>query len=83
MSDGAGDKYKGYYIKTVARAINPHSSGSFLFEGSATVSLDPAARFDALPDEHLGEDQVYGTEFEAHRHAEYAARRYIDNLEKN
>lgn len=81
MSQGAGDQYKGYYIKTHAHAVNPHSAKeSQLFEASATISLDAAAQFDALPTSHLGEDQVFDTEFEAHRHAERAAKRYIDQM---
>ena len=81
MSHGAGETYKGYFIKTVARPVNPHSSVSVLFEGSASVSQDPDAAYeDILPESHIGEDQVFGTEFEAHRHAERAARRFIDGL---
>ena len=81
MSHGAGESYKGYFIKTVARAINPHSVVSVLFEGSASVSQDPNASYeDVVPESHLGEDQVFGTEFEAHRHAERAARKFIDGL---
>ncbi|GGX35379.1 hypothetical protein GCM10007242_48070 [Pigmentiphaga litoralis] len=81
MSHGAGESYKGYFIKTVARPVNPHSSVSVLFEGSASVSQDPAASYeDIVPEAHLGEDQVFGTEFEAHRHAERAARKFIDGL---
>jgi hypothetical protein len=81
MSHGAGESYKGNFIKTVARPVNPHSSVSVLFEGSASVSQDPAASYeDIVPEAHLGEDQVFGTEFEAHRHAERAARKFIDGL---
>jgi len=81
MSHGAGETYKGYFIKTVARAVNPHSVVSVLFEGSASVSQDPAASYeDIVPESHPGEDQVFGTEFEAHRHAERAARKFIDGL---
>jgi hypothetical protein len=83
MSDGAGEKYKGYYIKTIARPINPHSALSILYEASASVSLDASAQFDHLGVDHLGEDQVFSTEFEAHRHAEHSARKYIDSLEKH
>ncbi|MDX3904266.1 MAG: hypothetical protein QHC78_01065 [Pigmentiphaga sp.] len=84
MSDGAGDFYKGYYIRTVARPVNhPRDGMTVLFEGLATISLDPAAQFHALPaEQHLGDDQVFGTEFEAHRYAERAAKRYIDKLER-
>ncbi len=84
MSDGAGEQYKGYFIRTVARAVNhPNNGFTILFEGSASVSQDPAARYDHVArGEHLGEDQVFGTEFEAHRYAERVARRYIDKLEK-
>ncbi|OVZ58831.1 hypothetical protein CDO44_14120 [Pigmentiphaga sp. NML080357] len=84
MSEGAGDHYKGYYIRTVARPVNhPRDGMTVLFEGSATVSLDPASRFHPVPaEQHLGDDQVFGTEFEAHRYAEKVAKRYIDKLEK-
>jgi len=84
MSEGAGDYYKGYYIRTVAHPVNhPRDGMTVLFEGRATVSLDPAARFLPVPpDQHLGDDQVFGTEFEAHRYAESVAKRYIDQLEK-
>jgi iron only hydrogenase large subunit-like protein len=81
MSHGAGEAYKGYFIKTVARAVNPTSRVSVLFEGSAAVSQDPAASYeDITPESHLGEDQVFGTEFEAHRHAERTARKFIDRV---
>jgi len=64
MSEGAGEHYKGYYIRTVARAVNhPRNGMTVLFEGTATVSLDPGAQYQPIPpDSHLGEDQVFGTE---------------------
>lgn len=84
MSEGAGDHYKGYYIRTVAHAVNhPHDGMTVLFEGTASVSLDSSAQYDPLPaGSHPGEVQVFGTEFEAHRYAEKVARRYIDKLGK-
>ncbi|VCU71354.1 hypothetical protein PIGHUM_03436 [Pigmentiphaga humi] len=84
MSAGAGDLYKGYYIRTMAKPVNhPKEGMTALYEGAATVSLDPGAQYDPVPaDMHLGEDQVFGTEFEAHRYAEKVAKRYIDKLEK-
>jgi hypothetical protein len=83
MSEGAGEQYKGYYIRTSVRAVNhPPPGKNGLYEGTASVSLDPAARFTQITAEaHLGEDQIFGTEFEAHRHAEKMARRYIDRLD--
>lgn len=82
MSDGAGEQYKGYYIKTVAHPINPHSDRSVLYEASASISSNAAAHYREIAAEHVGEGQIFDTEFEAHRHAERKARKYIDLLEK-
>ncbi|GAA4332137.1 hypothetical protein GCM10023144_21700 [Pigmentiphaga soli] len=81
MSDGAGEQYKGYYIKTVAHPVNPHGA-SVLYEASASISRNAAANYNQIAADHLGEGQVFDSEFEAHRYAERMARKYIDALEK-
>ncbi len=82
MSRGAGEDYKGYFIRTETHRLNGDASRPGLYGAVARIWLDQDSFADeAEPDLQVQGDQAFPTEFEAHRHAERMAHSYIDKLE--
>ena len=82
MSRGAGEDYKGYYIRTETRKVNGENATSSLYDSVARIWLDADSMADETePDLQVEGEQAFPTEFEAHRYAERVERQYIDKLE--